>query len=114
MSSIDLSYLNSIAAGDKSFIRDLLLMFRKSTPGDMNEVRRFYAAKDYYMVGSTAHKIKAPVEMLGQPELVRMLINLEKVCRDKELDKIPALIEDIAQRLETLDKEVEELIATLG
>jgi HPt (histidine-containing phosphotransfer) domain-containing protein len=113
MSKIDLSYIESIAGGDKDFIKELLGMYLKSTPTELDNVELFLKNEDMLKLASTFHKIKAPVQMIGQPEIVELLVLLEKKCRANDKSDLPELIGNLKTQLLSLDELVNAQIKAL-
>jgi HPt (histidine-containing phosphotransfer) domain-containing protein len=108
---IDLTYLESIAAGDKDFIKEMLQMFKKISLSEMEKMEKFHTEKNWVMIGSLAHKIKAPIQMLGDIDAVELIINLEKSGKDKNIDNnVPELLIKTKEKLLQLINDVEELI----
>jgi HPt (histidine-containing phosphotransfer) domain-containing protein len=115
MAQIDLTYLESVAAGDKEFIRHMLEMFRESTAPEIEKIQSYYDKKDWNMVGLTAHKIKAPVQMLGQAELVDLILELEKTGRSlTDSSRVAELIGMVREKLVSLNKSVDHTIRSLS
>ncbi len=108
---IDLTYLESIAAGDKDFIKEMLQMFKKISLSEMEKMEKFQTEKNWIMIGSLAHKIKAPIQMLGDTDAVELIIDLEKSGKDKNIDNnVPELLIKTKEKLLQLINDVEELI----
>lgn len=77
MFKIDLTYLETIAGGDQSFINEMLRMLLNSTFTEMDAIKRHAAAGQWLELGNLAHKIKAPVQMLGVPLVSDLILQIE-------------------------------------
>ena len=114
MNIVDLSYLESIAAGDNAFIRQMLEMFNSSTLPEIEKIEYFYSKEEWAMLGIIAHKIKTPIQMLGQPDITDMINTLEINAKNKtDIDQMGQLIGEIKERLIGLNDEINKLILTM-
>ena len=114
MTTVNLSYLESIAEGDHAFIKQILEMFNLSTLPEIEKIEDYYSKQEWAMVGMTAHKIKTPVQMLGQPDIANLIITLETNAKTKtDIDNMGNLIGELKERLIDLNSEVSTLIKTL-
>lgn len=112
--SIDLSYLKTIAGDDEAFIKEMLHMFLNTTPVEVESIGNYFNEGNYHMMASAAHKIKAPIQMLGDEYATGILLQIEHLAKP-ENDKaaLPALIEEAKQHLDALVAEVRKLYTTL-
>lgn len=108
---LDLTYLKAIAGDDDVFINEMLNMFLTTTPPELINIERFYDAGDYHMMGSAAHKIKAPIQMLGDETTTTLLIEIEQIAKSGlNREALPSIIIQIKDRLTTLIEEVKTLL----
>ena len=111
MAKIDLSYLESIAVGDKFFIKEMLDLFIKSTFPEIETIEKLSIKKDWDKIGLIAHRIKAPVQILGQTETYNLILTLEKNAKDKiNLEQINELISKIKTNMVDINTEVKKII----
>lgn len=114
MAKIDLSYLEEVASGDESFVKQMLEMFKSSTVTELDKIDQYYAKQDWAMVGLTAHKIKAPIQMLGQNELADMVVMIEKLGKNyTEPNNLAEMIRNLRLQIEELYFEVDSLVNSL-
>ena len=114
MVKIDLSYLESIAGGDKIFIKEMLEMFNKSTIPEIINIEKFAAIKNWEKLGVVAHKIKAPLQMIGQTETYDLILELEKNAKNKiNLDDVDHLIALIKIKMDEIKNEINKVILSL-
>lgn len=108
---IDLTYLKTIAGDDEVFINEMLNMFLTTTPPELINIEKFYQAGDYHMMGSAAHKIKAPIQMLGDETTTNLLIEIEHIAKSgQNKEKLSDIIGETRNRISTLLSEVKELL----
>lgn len=114
MSKLDLTYLNEISGGDKNFIREMLDLFVVTTAAEADQYDALLANGEYERIGSLAHKMKAPVQMLGANELFETIRSLEVSGKERSnLDQIPVLIERVKSEVNLLKNEIVEVLKTL-
>lgn len=108
---LDLSYLDSIAGGDQSFIKEMMEMFLRSTPAEMVRIEDFFKSGDLTMMSSAAHKIKAPVQMLGEKRTADLVLEIERIGKQNAgTDKLPELVDELRNRLVKLYEVVQQHI----
>lgn len=78
MFKIDLTYLETISGGDREFIHEMLKMLLNSTFTEMDAIKRHAAAGQWVEMGNLAHKIKAPIQMLGVSEVSNLILEVEQ------------------------------------
>jgi HPt (histidine-containing phosphotransfer) domain-containing protein len=103
MNKIDLSYLESISGGDKAFIDDMLKMFLSNTFPEIEQLKTQAEAGQWELMGGTAHKMKAPMQMLGVPDISALVLELEQIGKSK------ANTEGIMDKIETLKGHIKGL-----
>lgn len=112
--NIDLSYLKTIAGNDSNFIKEMLRMFLNSAPDEVMNIERFCSEGQFPQMGSAAHKIKAPVQMIGEQVLTDLLMRLEVIGKsNQQTEEAPALINQLKEHMKQVVPVVEELISTL-
>lgn len=111
---IDLSYLNEISGGDSSFVKEMLELYVNTTA---EEARLYYdllKENNYEAIGHLAHKMKAPIQMLGASDLFNLVRSLEKYGKEgSNIEQIPAIIDEIQRQVELSIIEIKELLTTL-
>jgi signal transduction histidine kinase/CheY-like chemotaxis protein/HPt (histidine-containing phosphotransfer) domain-containing protein len=108
-SNLDLIYER--AAGDTEFLKDIIGCYIQEMPVYILEMEECLAAKDYDAISKQAHKMKAPIALMGAAALKELYADIEiKALQQKN-------IEELALQIETAKKQclqtVEELIAEL-
>ncbi len=111
---IDLSYLNEISGGDSSFIKEMLELYVSTTA---QEARLYYdllSQQNYEGIGHLAHKMKAPIQMLGANELFNLIRSLEKFGKEgSNIEQMPAIIGEVQKQVELSIQEINEILTTL-
>jgi HPt (histidine-containing phosphotransfer) domain-containing protein len=106
---LDLSYLRSVAGDDEEFVKEMLSMFLNTSPIELNNIETHYQGGNLQMMASCAHKIKAPVQMIGEPILADLILQIETIGKKGEgHDRLPDLIEKLKAETALVIKEVEE------
>lgn len=109
--NIDLSYLKTIAGDDFAFISEMLNMIQFSVPKEISNMTNSYKEGNYNAIASTAHKIKAPLQMINEYLLVDIILEIETNSRDvKSIEVIPALIEEFNVRFNKVDKAINQVL----
>jgi HPt (histidine-containing phosphotransfer) domain-containing protein len=111
---IDLSYLNEISGGDNSFIKEMLELFVNTTAIEADQYASLLSEGNYEGIGHLAHKMKAPIQMLGANDLFNILRSLEKFGKEgQNLDQMPGMISDVKKQIDICIEEVKEILTTL-
>jgi HPt (histidine-containing phosphotransfer) domain-containing protein len=74
---INMSYLNSISNGDKSFLIDLIDLFFEQIPDYQEKLKDLYNKKDWQNLAKTAHKAKSAIIMMGMHDIANDLKKME-------------------------------------
>jgi HPt (histidine-containing phosphotransfer) domain-containing protein len=114
MNNIDLTYLNEISGGDSSFIKEMLDLFINTTAIEVNEFDQLLAAGNYEGIGQLAHKMKAPIQMIGASELFDKVKIIESSGKNgTNLENIPNLINDVKVKISDLTSDIHTLMAIM-
>ena len=113
--NIDLSYLKTIASDDNSFISEMLTMIQASVSEEIGKITSYYKEGNCLAIASTAHKIKAPIQMINEHLLVDIVVEIETYCRDgKNKELIPALIDEFNDRFVKVNSKITDVIEQLN
>jgi HPt (histidine-containing phosphotransfer) domain-containing protein len=111
---IDLTYLKEISGGDSSFIKEMLELYINSTATEAELFSDLLAKHDYEGIGHLAHKMKAPIQMLGANELFNLIRSLEQYGKDgSNIDQMPGLINRIKEQVLLSIAEIKSILETL-
>jgi HPt (histidine-containing phosphotransfer) domain-containing protein len=114
MSNIDLTYLNEISVGDKTFIKEMLELFINTTAIEVNEFDNLLVAGNFEAIGQLAHKMKAPIQMIGALDLfekVKLIENYGKT--GSHLENIPNMINEVKIKVISLSDEIKAKLAEM-
>jgi HPt (histidine-containing phosphotransfer) domain-containing protein len=99
----DLTFLNKISGGDQSFIREMISTFREIAPAYMIKARHLVAENDIDALSKETHKIIPGIGFLGAKELESELMLIEEYTKKHEnLPEVPALVENVGEKIERL------------
>ena len=108
--TIDLSYLESIAEGDRSVIKDLISIFLEQIPEFVDGLEKSFAEKQWLDIAAIAHKAKSSVISMGMEDLGnRDLKNLELIAKELYVREIS----DQKNPDPTKEREAEQLVKNL-
>lgn len=111
---LDLSYLNEISGGDTDFVKEMLELFLNTTTKEISQFDQLVAESNWVAVGNLAHKLKAPIQMLGATELFGLVRNLEFLGKENiDTDKIADTIVKIKKLVTILANEITEKLKTM-
>ncbi len=111
---IDLTYLKEISGGDSSFIKEMLELYINTTATEAELFSDLLAKQDYEGIGHLAHKMKAPIQMLGANELFNLIRSLEQYGKDgSNIDQMPGLISRIKEQVLLSIAEIKTILETL-
>ncbi len=114
MNNIDLTYLNEISGGDNSFIKEMLDLFVNTTAIEVNEFDQLLAAGNYEGIGQLAHKMKAPIQMIGASELFDKVKAIENSGKTRSnIENIPNMINEVKVKIGDLTNDIHALLATM-
>lgn len=78
----DLTEIQTISRGNNDFVIKMLKMFLDFAPGNVNEMKEKYAAKDFKGLGELAHTIKPTIDTMGINSLKDIIREIEKAGRE--------------------------------
>ncbi|MES2779457.1 MAG: Hpt domain-containing protein, partial [Bacteroidota bacterium] len=105
MIQLDLTYLETISGGDQAFIKEMLSMFLTNTFPEIVELRTLAANGDWDKMATTAHKMKAPLQMLGVPAVSDLVLELEIMGKTKQrTEQAVPKVETLAGYIQQLEK----------
>lgn len=111
MIQLDLSYLNTISGGDKAFINDMLKMFLNTTFPEIELLKKHANDQAWELFGSTAHKMKAPIQMLGVPVVSDLVLELEQIGKHRtDLDTVPSKVQTLEGYIKELERQITAMI----
>lgn len=108
----DLSYLKEISNGSKEFIIEMISVFIREIPIEIDKLEKHLAAKDWKSLKSVAHKMKSTFSIMGIKELESdiKLMN-DYAAQESNLDQLPAMIANTKKICIETVKELEFVLA---
>lgn len=111
---INLNYLKEISGGDTNFIKEMLELYIATTATEAILFKELYEKKDISGIGHLAHKMKAPIQMLGATDLYNTIKGIEDSCKTGlNLDLLPTNIDKVIHLVDESIVEVKTLITGL-
>ncbi len=99
----DLSFLNKISGGDKSFIREMIDTFKEVAPAYLEKARSSLESESIDALSKETHRFIPGVSFLGAKKLEEDLMKIEEFTKKNEnLDLVPALIDDVDFKIKKL------------
>jgi len=90
---VDLTYLNEMADGESSIIKEMIDIFKSQVVEFVNEMRSFESKKDWMNLSKVSHKAKSSVAIMGMSSLAEELKTLELMAKKGEnTDEYPKYI----------------------
>jgi CheY-like chemotaxis protein len=112
---IDLNYLEDVSASDKKFIKEMIRLFMKQTPGFIDVLQRATQAADWANIRYMAHKMKATIAMMGIAELQPVIMQLEKYAsQESQLAEVGTLVKKVSTVCEEVYEELEQKLEFIG
>lgn len=109
----DLSYLESMAGGDKTFIREMIDIFREQIDEYSKLMPELFNKSKYDDLAKLAHKAKSSVSVMGMIQEANMLKELELLAKDqKDVDTYPGYIDRFISNSKEALKELEATYKT--
>ncbi|MEP7257652.1 MAG: response regulator [Flavitalea sp.] len=92
----DLSMVESISGGDKSFIEKMLNLFLDTVPASLVEIKSASDKKQWPELSKLAHKLKSTVDSMGIAELKQDIRIIESVGKSGgNADELPTLVDKV-------------------
>jgi len=99
MAVLDLDHLRKIVGNDPAFLKQVLQIFIRNTPVDMEALSRSVESKNHEEVGFFAHKLKSAAGAIGYSQAYEDFKTLEVLARDLHP------MEEIADRVNQMNQE---------
>jgi HPt (histidine-containing phosphotransfer) domain-containing protein len=112
MFKIDLTYLETISGGDQLFIEEMLTMLLNTSFTEITVMKQQAEGAQWAELGSTAHKMKAPIQMLGVDPVSELILDLERSGKGQtHTESIPEKVTLLESYLTELKQQIETLIS---
>lgn len=110
----DLTYLMDLSSGNTQLIREILELFIKQTPPDIELLASYIAAKDWEGAYKQAHHIKPTLAYVGANHMRQEFQEIEDDAKHRQnVDAIAAKLTALLPRLDVLYGELKAYMKTL-
>jgi HPt (histidine-containing phosphotransfer) domain-containing protein len=104
---ITFDYLNEISGGDTDFQKEIIQTFLEEMANEIDRLQNACDQQDWPTLGSVAHKVKAPINMLCTEPLKTRILHIEKTAKaEQDVDSLPGevklLIQDLGEVMAAL------------
>ena len=90
----DISYLESMAEGDKVLISEMIKIFSTQVKEYSDLMHEYLEREDWQELSKLAHKSKSSVTIMGMKALAKKLRKLEEMAKEeKDVQSIPGYVE---------------------
>ena len=98
MAVFDLNHLKRIVGDDPAFLRQVLLIFIRNTPLDMQALSESVANGNFEQVGFYAHKLKSAAGAIGYNQAYEDFKELEVLAKNHQpIQEIELKVNKLAQ-----------------
>jgi CheY-like chemotaxis protein len=94
----DLSMVEAISGGDKTFIVKMLQLFLDTVPVSLRELRSHSDKHDWQSLSKVAHKLKSTIDSIGISELTQTIRDVERNGKSGvDTAVLPSLVSNIIE-----------------
>ena len=110
----DMAYLMDLSSGNTQLIKEILQLFVKQTPPDMELLSAYIQQEDWEKAYKQAHHIKPTLAYVGANQMRQELQEIEDLAKNRrDLDSIPTKLATLMPRLEVLYRELDAYLETI-
>ncbi|MEN7551223.1 Hpt domain-containing protein [Rapidithrix thailandica] len=103
----DFTYLLTLADGDPDFLKEMMGLFLKRVPGNLDELQLATEYSEWEEVYKLTHSLKSSVNFMGIYSIKELVLEVEHMAQERrECEKIPGMV----NRIVTVCKQVVEEI----
>lgn len=110
---LDLSYLETVSAGDADVFKELLEMLQTMLENDLPKARKLYSAQRWTELGRFCHNFKSTLSYSGDEPMMQANQALWDITALPDKSQAPAQIEILETRGKTVLQEVTRLLKLL-
>lgn len=93
---INLSYLEEITGGDTTMILEMLDLFIRDIPTQIQNIQEFYNSDDIESLGKEAHKLKPTLQYIGLTGMFEDIKEVEHIAKSNtNMEKLADLIKNL-------------------
>ncbi len=110
----NMDYLLDLSGGNVTLIKEILQLFLKQTPADIDLLSSYIQQHNWEKVYKQAHHIKPTLAYVGANGMRTELQDIESRAKNQEdLDSIPARLDTMLPRLDTLYRELKTYLDSM-
>lgn len=110
--TVNLDYLKEFSGGDKAFEREMIQLLLQQIPESIQEILHAKETENLVVLGQITHKLKPSLAMIGSPELVTLLSEIEhEAALEVFSEKIKADIDRVVSILKQCYPELKQIVA---
>ena len=106
---VDLSYLEEITSGDKDVMLEMIGLFIRDIPKQVEAIAGFAASRDLKGLAAESHRLKPTLQYAGLTQMHEYNLKLETIGKSGEYsEEIPDLVDKLEAELKAM---LPELVA---
>lgn len=110
----NMDYLIDLSGGNTQLIREIIVLFIKQTPIDMELLSNYIQQGEWEKAYKQAHHIKPTLAYVGANQMREELQEIESLAKNRqELHSLPGKFDNLTPRLNILYKELEMYLETI-
>ena len=110
----DPAAIERVALGDITLMKDIIKLFLKQTPGELDKIKTAISQKDNQRIKAVAHKLKSSASLVGVKRMHSALKELEiAAVSDFEQDNIIRVFNDLTEVHDLAAYELKRLLLKL-
>jgi HPt (histidine-containing phosphotransfer) domain-containing protein len=110
VTSVNLNYLDEIAAGDENFKKDLVKIFLQQLPGFISNMKKFHAENDLSSLAREAHTAKSSVLIFGMEDTGAGLKKIQLLAEEKNTKQIPEILNQVLTDMESVKDPLQKIV----
>ncbi|MDX5420022.1 MAG: Hpt domain-containing protein [Hymenobacteraceae bacterium] len=79
----NLDYIHRLSGGDAGFVREMIRLFLKQAPQELEKLQFSIAANEQANIRQIVHKLKSSVAMVGAESMASELRNMESLLTEE-------------------------------
>lgn len=109
---VNLQKLTTLSGNSKATIKNIVNVFLKQVPGQMENLIIFVDRKDWKNVKALTHKMKSSYAIIGADSVRRLLETMETACKPDDIDENH--FKHLMEKVIVLNEEVIKSISTIA
>lgn len=103
----DLTMVEAISGGDRSFVTKMVQLFLDTVPATLNDIDQSLKAKEWAALGRHAHKLKSTIDSMGIISLKQDIRSIESNGKaGTNLDEMPGLVSKVKRVIHEVMEQV--------